>query len=100
MKENCWDFKGCGKGPKALAGVTPCPVATEKRLHKMHGGINAGRSCWVIAGTYCGGKVQGSFAKKYDSCSECDFYHAVKKEEKDKYEMSIVLLNKLKAFEK
>jgi two-component system NtrC family sensor kinase len=33
--------------------------------------------CWQIAGTYCGGEVQGAFAQKYNSCSECEvFKHA------------------------
>lgn len=30
--------------------------------------------CWQIAGTHCEGEVQGAFAKKYASCSECDVY--------------------------
>ena len=30
--------------------------------------------CWQIAGTFCGGKVQGAFAKKYDNCSKCEVF--------------------------
>ncbi len=30
--------------------------------------------CWQVAGTFCGGKVQGTFAQKYQSCSECEVY--------------------------
>ncbi len=29
------------------------------------------KRCWQLAGTYCGGKVQGFFADKFDNCSEC-----------------------------
>ncbi len=30
--------------------------------------------CWQIAGTYCGGKIQGTFAQKYYNCSECNVF--------------------------
>ena len=30
--------------------------------------------CWQIAGTFCGGKVQGTFAQKFGNCTECDVY--------------------------
>lgn len=30
--------------------------------------------CWQTAGTFCGGKVQGVFASKYENCSECPVY--------------------------
>ncbi len=30
--------------------------------------------CWQIAGTQCGGKVQGVFAKKYGNCSQCPVF--------------------------
>jgi len=30
--------------------------------------------CWKIAGTYCKGEVQGTFAQKYESCIECDVF--------------------------
>jgi len=30
--------------------------------------------CWQIAGTYCGGKVQGEFAEKFGNCAECPTY--------------------------
>jgi PAS domain S-box-containing protein len=29
------------------------------------------RRCWQIAGTFCGGKVQGFFADKFGNCSKC-----------------------------
>ena len=30
--------------------------------------------CWEVAGTLCGGKVQGSFAQKLGNCSLCEVY--------------------------
>ncbi len=98
-KLNCWEFTKCGRQPGGShehdLGV--CPAAVDKRLDGVHGGINAGRACWVVAGTMCDGKVQGSFVKKYDNCQACNFFKSVKKQEGASFELSIVLLNKLKA---
>jgi hypothetical protein len=82
-KKNCWEHKNCGRwvgGPKAVElGV--CPVTTYQQLDGAHGGTNAGRVCWVVAGSLCGGKVQGSYAQKLNNCWRCDFMNFVKKEE-------------------
>ena len=83
MKLNCWEFKKCGREPGGVhehdLGV--CPVAKELRLDGTHGGRAAGRLCWVVAGSLCGGQVQGTFAKKFESCEKCDFYAMVREEE-------------------
>ncbi len=95
-KKNCWEFKRCGReigGHKKELGV--CSAATAKELHKTHGGTHGGRACWVVAGTMCGGKPQGTFAQKYQNCEKCDFYQKVKEEEGMKFELSVVLINKL-----
>jgi len=96
-KANCWEFKKCGReqgGTKAKElGV--CPTSTEVRLHASHGGKFAGRACWVVAGTLCGGKEQGSFAQKYHNCEKCDFYRLVKQEEGSRFTLSIVLITKM-----
>ncbi len=65
-KLNCWEFTKCGREPGGIREheLGTCPVPGEKRLDDVHGGVNAGRACWVGAGTLCDGKVQGSFAKK------------------------------------
>ncbi len=97
-KRNCWEVKKCGRtvGGEHEKDLGVCPVSKEKRLDGVHGGENAGRACWVVAGTLCGGEVQGTFAAKYGQCEKCDFYRAVKKEEGPKYEVSILLLTKIK----
>jgi methyl-accepting chemotaxis protein len=59
----CWEFKGCGRENNGS-----CPAATE----------GAGRSCWLVAGTMCGGAVQGTAAQKLGNCRDCDFYKKVK----------------------
>ena len=83
---NCWEFKKCGRevGGSNAAELGVCPAYEEKRLDGVHGGQNAGRSCWAIAGTFCGGQVQGSFAEKEKNCLACDFYMFVRQEERPK----------------
>ncbi len=88
-KVNCWEFMKCGKA------YGECPVTTETRLHQIHGGVNAGRACWVVAGSLCGGVAQGTFSKKFGNCSKCDFYNHVKREEHVRFELTPILLKKL-----
>ncbi|MHB8882726.1 MAG: two-CW domain-containing protein [Thermodesulfovibrionales bacterium] len=33
--------------------------------------------CWVVGGTYCDGRVQGTFAQKCEDCRKCSFYQKV-----------------------
>lgn len=62
---NCWEFKKCGReagGIKATElGI--CPAYPDN-----------GKRCARVAGTLCGGTVQGTFAMKIGSCMTCDFY--------------------------
>ena len=100
-KLNCWEFKKCGResGGGKVRELGICPASTERLLDGMHHGENAGRSCWVVAGTFCGGAVQGSFAKKFENCEQCEFYAVVRKEEGLKFKMSTMLLVKLRGTE-
>ena len=97
MKRNCWEVMECGREPggKNAEEFGICPAAVDKRLDTVHGGKNAGRACWVIAGTFCEGAVQGTFALKYRDCSSCRFFRQVKTEEGTEYQTSLVLLKKL-----
>ena len=81
-KKNCWDVMECGRGPGGTTGDV-CPAAMTAVLNGVHGGINGGRACWVIAGTLCNGAVSGTFAKKMENCLVCPFYRQVKGEETD-----------------
>jgi len=51
----CWEKKSCTK--------TGCPVYGKQHAR-----------CWLIAGTYCRGDVQGRFAQKLGDCSRCEVY--------------------------
>lgn len=80
LKKNCWDVMNCGRGPGT---IDCCPAAKDNPLDGVHGGLNAGRTCWVVAGTLCKGEISGTFAKKMDDCMVCPFYRLVKMEEED-----------------
>ena len=66
QKIKCWEYKKCGRDKDATA---KCPANP-----------NFGRICWAVAGTFCEGKVQGTFAQKYEDCRKCDFYQMLKKQ--------------------
>ncbi len=69
----------CGREKKNELGI--CPAVTEINAHALNGGMNGGRVCWAVAGTFCDGKVQGTYAQKLMTCAECDFRQKVKEEE-------------------
>jgi len=98
LKQNCWEFKKCGRevGGAKEKELGTCPAAIMRELDGAHGGKNAGRACWIVAGTMCGGKVQGSFAAKYDDCEKCDYYRFVRQEEGPRYILSPLLLSKMR----
>ncbi len=53
--KKCYEIKNCTK--------ESCPCH----------GKEASR-CWQIAGTFCGGQIQGAFAQKYKNCAECNVF--------------------------
>ena len=84
MKSNCWEYKNCGRQPGGVNAkeLGVCSAAVEERADSVNSGKNAGRSCWMVAGTLCGGQVQGTAAMKSLNCLKCDFYKLVRREEK------------------
>ena len=66
----------CGREPggKKADELGVCPAAGDSSFDGLNRGKNAGRICWAVAGTFCGGEVQGSFADKRKSCMRCDFF--------------------------
>jgi hypothetical protein len=55
LDSRCWETMRCSE--------TDCPAYKN----------DCGR-CWLIAGTMCGGEVQGKFAEKYYTCTDCEVY--------------------------
>ncbi len=62
---NCWEVKKCGRipGGHKAAEYGVCPAYP-----------NNGKDCWNVAGTFCGGKVQGTAAEKRGGCLTCNFF--------------------------
>jgi hypothetical protein len=62
---NCWEFKKCGReaGGANAAEMGICPAYPDH-----------GHDCARVAGTLCGGVLQGTFASKLSNCMKCDFY--------------------------
>jgi hypothetical protein len=82
-KQNCWEFLKCGREPggKNIDHLGICPASTDTSSDGLNEGINGGRMCWAISGTYCHKKMQGLFAKTQLSCRSCIFFKNVKEEE-------------------
>ena len=84
---NCWEFFECGREPggKHENEFGACPAANSTALDGVNDGTNGGRSCWALAGTYCKGKVQGSYAQKLGDCLKCDFHTFVRYQQREGY---------------
>jgi len=96
-KLNCWEFIKCGREPGGARAdeLAVCPASSDERFEAVHGGHNAGRACWIVAGTLCGVTAQGTFATKYGNCKECQFYELVRREELPDFILSATLLEAL-----
>ncbi len=96
-KLNCWEYKNCGRRPggSKVTELGVCPAAIETRTDNVNGGKNAGRACWAVTGTFCGGQVQGTFASKLSNCMHCEFYNIVINEEGKNHQTTKVILNLL-----
>ena len=79
MRENCWEFRKCGRERPNKLGI--CPAATETNAHTINRGRNGGRICWAVTGTLCDGRVRGTYAEKVLICSDCAFRKKVQEEE-------------------
>ena len=56
----CWEYMQCGRD---VNGELKCPAYPH-----------FGQVCWAVAGTFCAGKIQGTFAQKINDCRKCKFY--------------------------
>jgi serine/threonine protein phosphatase PrpC len=80
---NCWEFKKCKREEGGInsSRLGVCPAAIDPVFDDFNLGVNSGRTCWLVAGTFCDGQAQGTFAKKQASCKSCNFYKKVHDEE-------------------
>ena len=88
-KKNCWELKKCGReiGGDKAAELGVCSAAKDSSFNGLNGGKNGGRICWAVAGTLCGGKVQGTFAEKKVSCMSCEIFLQIRKDEGNHFYM-------------
>ncbi len=89
IKLNCWEFKKCGREGDAddvFQDEETCPASIAEYTDGVNDGMNGGRACWAIAGTFCRGEIQGVHAKEINNCFNCDFYLLVKRDEGKKLE--------------
>ena len=77
---NCWEFRDCRRAASSEV-ATACPAHTALHLDGVNEGERGGRICWAVAGTFCGGVVQVTFAEKQTSCMACDFFKTVRAEQ-------------------
>ena len=98
VTSNCWEFKRCGREPDGAKSeeLGVCPASTDARLDGINHGKSGGRTCWAIAGTLCGGKVQGTFASKLGNCMECEFFKQVLTEEGSEFKNVKDFMDKLR----
>jgi signal transduction histidine kinase len=62
-KVPCWEFMRC---ERHTGKEMKCPAYPH-----------FGRVCWVVGGTFCEGKIHGTFAQKCADCRKCEFYEKV-----------------------
>jgi len=56
----CWEMKNCPADRR-----NSCPAYPE-----------SGGECWMVTGTQCGGKEQGTYQEKMVNCRKCEVYKA------------------------
>ncbi len=80
--QNCWEYKKCGREPGGAQApdLGVCPGASDTTSNGLNDGLNGGRICWAVTGTFCGGQVRGTYAQKQLSCMNCEFFKQVKEE--------------------
>ena len=73
----------CGRqlGGEKVDNMGMCPAAEPSEYDGTNKGTGVGRFCWAIAGTYCDGKTQGTFAMKLKDCINCKVLKQVNEEE-------------------
>jgi hypothetical protein len=87
LKKNCWEFNRCGREPggKNVRELGICRASTDTKSNGFNNGVNGGRICWTINGTFC-----NRLSETYDrkplyarnvSCISCYFFKKVKQEE-------------------
>jgi len=79
---NCWEYYKCGREPHGenVKELGICPATVSNEFDGVNEGKQGGRFCWVVAGTFCNGEIQGTYAKKLIDCINCNFLKYIQEE--------------------
>ncbi len=79
---NCWEFKRCGREAHGIRAheMGVCPAAKLEVANGFLGGVNGGRACAFITGTFCSNTIEGTHREKEKQCDKCGFYQILMKQ--------------------
>ena len=82
-RKYCWEVKNCGReaGGKLAIENDVCPAALPSEFDSSNKVKYGGRIYWAVADTLCQEEVHGTFARKLESCFDCEFLDRVHEEE-------------------
>jgi len=80
---NCWEFMKCGReiGGERAEELGVCAAAVYPHADGINRGVNGGRICWAIVGTYSCYVGKSSLTGKKVLCYDCEFHKKVLAEE-------------------
>ena len=82
-RNNCWEVMKCGRqsGGENVEKLGVCISTLPSEYDGVNSGERSGRFCWTVAGTFCNGELQGTFAEKLKNCINCEFFKQVNEDE-------------------
>jgi hypothetical protein len=95
-RKNCWEVMSCGRQPDGenVEELGACPTTLPNKYDSFNKGKHGGRFCWAVAGTLCGGKLEGVYIDKFGNCINCNFLKQVSEEEAQHFVLSPKILKK------
>ena len=80
---NCWEFMKCGReiSGKMAEKLGVCAAAVYPHADGINRGVNGGRICWALVGTYSCNVGKSSLTRKGVLCYDCEFHKMVLAEE-------------------
>ena len=69
-------LKECSNESKTCWVINQCPSARKQQCPVYK--LKAGTLCWMVLGSYCGGKKQMSWQEKMKTCHHCNVLVSIK----------------------